>query len=207
MVVDYDLLGIFTKTPESWNYGKKGDIILIPGINENIIFLIDIANKINSLGYRIHYIKDWDSRDNITNIADKIGLLISNQKMHKVFIIAHSKGGLVAKYFIDNNKNSYNVKYAFTFATPYGGSILAKRNLFKSMAEMSPNSLLLKSIISKNNNSHKIINIYPKFDNHVIPNKNLYLDGAKENIMIDIVGHTRILNNKELVEIIKKHID
>jgi len=49
----------------------------------------------------------------------------------------------------------------------------------------------------------KIYNIYPTFDNLVIPNSSLKLDNAR-NIKIDIVGHTRILESKELLNELDK---
>jgi len=69
---------------------------------------------------------------------------------------------------------------------------------------MIPNSEIIQNVLSENKNNGKIINFYPSLDNHVVPNKDLILEGAK-NIEMKVVGHTRILEDEELLnEIIKE---
>lgn len=207
LIIQYSFLGKIKKHPYNWINGEMGDVVLIPGINENYYFLSTLGNELNNLGYKVHVLDNWNSRENIKLIAEKLSEKITKLNFNNAYIIAHSKGGLVAKYYLDNYNNSNKVKKIISISTPYGGSKLARLNIFNSLNEMSLRSEILSHIIKNEFNNQKIINIYPKFDNHVIPNKNLYLEGAKENIMIDIVGHTRILKSKELFEIIKKHID
>jgi hypothetical protein len=66
-----------------------------------------------------------------------------------------------------------------------------------------PSSKEIKNILNSNINYPNIYNIYPTIDNHVLPNKNLILNGAK-NIKVNVVGHTRILEAKKTLKTILK---
>lgn len=195
---------LYKNKPAHWSLGDKGNIILVPGLHETYHFLYKIADHLNALGYKIHLIENFDPNEKVELLAKKLEKEILNVNMDNIILLSHSKGGLTAKYFLDKSICSEKVKLSISIAIPYGGSIFGYLP-FHSMGELSPSSTLITQLSKDKNNLAKIYNFYPKFDNHIIPNKNLILDGAK-NIVIDINGHTRILESelllKEIVEIL-----
>lgn len=195
----------FTKPSENWNLGTKGNIILLPGFAETWVFLKTIADNLNSLGYRIFLVNSLGRNagpieTSITIVKD----FIENNQLQDIILLSHSKGGIIAKILLDDPKYSKIIKQSICVAVPYGGSILGYLNIF-SLNQLSPKSDIIKRINCSNGENLKVINIYPKLDNHVIPNKSLFLDGAK-NIRIDIIGHTRILETKATIEAISENI-
>lgn len=201
------MLPFLKKLPDEWNLGEQGDVILIPGLHETNFFLYKIAKNINTLGYKIHVIPNFNSTNGIEQISHKLNDVVSIIESNEIILISHSKGGLVAKYFIDTSSQAKKIKYSISIATPYKGTLFGKLK-FHGLHEVEPNSRFINCLSSTENNA-KIINFYPKFDNHVIPNNNLTLEGAN-NIKINVNGHTRILTSvilqDEIVTLLgKKH--
>ncbi|MFA6602723.1 MAG: hypothetical protein WCT01_02865 [Candidatus Shapirobacteria bacterium] len=191
-----------TVTPQNWLKGNKGDIVLIPGINEKWTFLGVTGNKLNELGWRIHYPVSH-TRETINNIAEEVENYIRANNLNNVFIIAHSKGGIVAKKLLTKSIEK-RIKKAILLAIPHNGSILAFLPM-KGIDELKPNCETLNQINAWNDWG-KIVNIYPRWDNHVIPNSSLQLEGAK-NIKVNVGGHTRILDDLRTYKLIEKEID
>lgn len=190
--------------PKSWGEGTKGNMVLLPGLNEKYVFLEKLADFFNNSGYKIHVVK-YDPNDKIENITEVVANYIKNMGLKRVILLGHSKGGLVAKYLMDYfpKVNRVIIK-SISIATPYGGSLLGYFRIWNSW-HLRPGSEILIKVRKKNENLSKIINIYSRVDNHVIPNRNLVLDGAK-NIMVDMVGHTRIVESEETRKIIKNEL-
>jgi hypothetical protein len=46
----------------------------------------------------------------------------------------------------------------------------------------------------------------PFYDNHVWAEKGSYLDGALDNIKVNVSGHHKIISNKEVVRIIRQSV-
>lgn len=190
----------FRNPPKEWKYGEKGDVICILGFGETWVFFEKIAGHLFGKGYRIHFLpRYFYGLHPISNYVEKLKEYIESNKLKDLIIIAHSKGGLIAKKYLDSEKNSEKIKLLITICTPFQGTIFGHLRIL-SLTEFR-RSHVIKNISSVSINNHKIINIYPKLDNHIIPNKNAILPDGK-NIMLDIVGHTRILESDETLKII-----
>lgn len=189
---------VLDKPPKGWSKGKRGLVVLLPGINENWMFLRTIGRNLNKKGYRIYYPEGVNTKDKINRIAGAIAADLKNEKEIKA-VIGHSKGGLVAKYLVDNYPE-IRINRVITIATPWGGTIWAWLPL-NGLKELKPGSKILEEIRKKENNIKKIHCLYSKWDNHVVPNRNLVLDGA-ENKKTEVVGHTNILEDEETIKTI-----
>lgn len=192
--------------PSDWQNGEKGNVILVPGFMDDHVFLMPIGNALNKIGFKIHTLNKFDTtRLSIIDLSKILVDYIEKGNLDHVILIAHSKGGIVSRYVIDNYpKVNEKIKKVFTISTPHKGTIFAKTNLLY-LDELSPKSKILHDLSNEKKNLNKIINIYPKFDNTIVPNCNLILDRAGENIEINVVGHTSILKDKRTIEIIVNH--
>lgn len=191
-----------SEPPLSWTKGDKGNFVIIQGLYEHFNFLKIIGDFINSQGYKVHILKDLNN--NTLRIKDSVKIVESYAKennLDEFNIICHSKGGIVAKYFLINSRFNDRIGKVISISSPYQGTLLSR--LFD--ADLIPNSEVINLIKSDKRHNSKFYNLYPKIDNHVIPNKNLLLDGAI-NIKIDVVGHTRILTSSKTLEAISKII-
>lgn len=192
----------FVKPPEEWGKGTKGDVIIVPGFNETWIFQKTLANFLNKNGYRIHTIPTIDHNTHtITHCVREIESYIRIKKLNKVILLAHSKGGLIVENVINTSPIHKNIEKAFTLSVPYKGTIWGYAG-FQNLNELSFHS---KKLAKKSSRNKKIINMYSIIDQHVIPNRNLLLDGAT-NIQVKTYWHTRILESIYPQEVIKRYI-
>lgn len=193
---------LIRKTPSKWNTGTKGNVILIQGVHEKWVFLKSIGDSLNKNGFKVHILKGLGT--NTKNIAYGVYLLenyLKENNLKDVFLVGHSKGGIVIKKFLSDSPENTRVKKALTIATPHSGSIFGI--IFKSTKEITPKSKLLKNLKFSKENLYKTVNIYSSFDNHVVPNKSLLLEGGN-NIKINCIGHTRILKHKGCLDMAVK---
>lgn len=195
---------VFTKPPEKWQRGIKGNIILLPGFAETWIFLDTISNALNQLGFRIYVIKPLGRNlEPIEIQLEKVKKFIEFESIQEFILLSHSKGGLVAKLLLDDPIYSERIKKSISIAVPYKGSLWGLLYIF-SLKQLVPKSNIIERVNASSDENSKIVNLYPKLDNHIIPNRNLLLGKAK-NMCINIIGHSRILESKETLDnVIKK---
>ncbi len=179
--------------PGGWLRGEAGDVLLLPGFNENWYFLKEIGDLLNSKGYRIHVLKGGRQAP-IESQARIVQEYVVSERLQSIVLIGHSKGGLVARKLIAM-QNSFGIQKVITISTPHHGTLFGYLRLF-NLAELIPGSKFFASWDSSLNK--QINNFYPKFDNHVLPASNLLLEGAN-NQLIEINGHTRILKSNSLL--------
>ncbi len=206
---EYKLLGKKLKEkklkqapPDEWKKGTKGDVVLVPGFNESWVFQKTLGNFLNNKGYRIHTVSSVEHNTHtIEYCVKEIKNYIANKNLMTVILLAHSKGGVIVRALLADPEIERRVKKAFTIAVPHKGTLWGYAK-FKNLHELSYKSKILKTLPA---GSKKTINIYSKIDQHVIPNKNLFLEGAI-NEPVHIVGHTRILESLETQKIIEKYL-
>ena len=179
--------------PAHWKNGTKGDVIIVPGFAETWIYEEMIASHLNKLGYRIHVIHELDFNFvPIQQATDIVSDYIKKYELTDVILLAHSKGGIIAKRAMDSLPED-RIQLIITISVPYHGTFWGYGH-FLRLYEMQPGSNLIKSTLEHTKNNNKIYNFYSKIDNNVIPNTSAVLDGA-HNMMIDVIGHTRILTS------------
>lgn len=192
-----------TKVPNNWSTGKNGDVILVQGFGGTWSYLVRIGNFVNKLGYKVHVLQKLGN--NIAKIekCSKIleEYLIENE-IKNATIICHSKGGIIAKYFLTTSKYRDRVSKVTSISSPFKGTYLGYLNLF-NVSEMAPSSKIIKNLEQQRLVNKKFINLYSKVDEIVIPNENLVLEGTR-NVKIDVVGHIRILDSEKTLNVIEK---
>ncbi len=206
IILKNQFLALFLKKPpQAWQHGTKGTVVLIPGFGETWIFLRPVADFVNSLGYKVLVVEDLGN--NLASLDESvkcIKVFTEEHKLSDIVFICHSKGGVISTMLLHDPKYSPKIKQIFNLATPYGGTVLAFLKLF-NLNELSPESKLIRGLKAPKAENAKIINLYAQLDNHVIPNRHLTIEGAK-NIKIDVVGHERIVGARKTLEVVKKYL-
>lgn len=186
---------------------KKPPVILIPGVYSKWQFLKAIADPISLKGYPVYALEHLGySTKAIHYYAKLIHEFIIEKNLHNLIIIAHSRGGLIAKHLLAYDNEDGRVVKVIAIATPFSGSHLVRFTPNKMMKELHPESEMIKKLHSKNGVNHKIISIFGEWDNHVWPTENCRLEGAK-NIQVSVHGHHKILFDKHVHGIILNEIE
>jgi len=190
--------------PTEWENGTKGNILLLPGFHQKWPFMELLGSALNHAGYRIYYCQNLRNHTcGVEPSAKIIEEFLKENNLKDVVIVAHSKGGLIAKHLLHFSREKWRIRQVITLATPYKGSLLACCS--PAAWEMRPGSPLIKKILNGEHGCEKIIAFYPKLDNMVVPNKNL-IDPKLKSIQVDSIGHTRLLDDKEVWDLIKKNL-
>jgi esterase/lipase len=202
LIAKFYLEMVLTKhPPTNWKQGKKGNVLIVPGVGGSYVPFKKICEQLNLEGYRIHTLKGFGyNKGTIKSGSKVLETYLNKNNLKNIYLVSHSKGGIITRHFLTHSGQSFRVKRAVTIATPHHGSILTI--FLKSIWEIFPSSKVIKDLATDKKGVNKILNIYPRFDNHVIPNQNLILDGAT-NIKVSTVGHNRILISEKTISLIK----
>lgn len=180
--------------------GHRAPVVLLPGIFETWRFLRPLAQHIHAAGHPVHVVTALeDNRISVPEAAELVNRHLAEHDLRDVVIVAHSKGGLVAKYLMGMPDSDPRIRSAVTVATPYAGSSLARFIPVPSVRALMPNTPgLLRLALSRAVNA-RIVSVWGWFDPHVPGGSRL--EGAR-NIELDVGGHFRILARPELLAIV-----
>ncbi len=192
-------LTLFLRIPNSYKEGDK-DLIVIPGFTESWVFLKSLSDNLNLLGFQIHTQIGYSSLGTIESNIEKIENYILRNNLKNVVVLSHSKGSIVGNALLGKDSLVDRISTLITISCPYKGTIFSNLRIFNLIQ-------LNKKNVSKfiePNPKAKVLNFYPKFDNHILPNSSL-IDGRKstENLKTNVVGHTRILEKTDEFNFLK----
>lgn len=188
---------------------EKPFVILIPGIFGTWASMKRLGDKISSLGYPVCAIKElgynlFDIPSSSQKLREVVLRVSSLREKNKgIVMIAHSKGGLIAKYYLMKYEEEKDVLGVVAIATPFSGTKMAEvlPSDIKPLKELSSSSPIIKEMDKREDVNKKIISIIPEFDNHVWAEKGSFLSGA-ENIKVPIRGHHKVLFSEEVEKVV-----
>lgn len=195
----------YNKAPRSYLDSKKTKttpIILLSGHSLRWGFIKHLGDFLSHNGYPVYVVPKLGS--NFKSVADSSKIVqktIKENDLRNIIIIGHSKGGTIGQYLLVHHNKNKRIKGVVAISTPFKGTLLCKLIPYKPYKELLPEAALIKNLQKNLKHNHKIISIAPSWDNHIWPQNGSHLEGA-ENIKLAVLGHHRILFNKELREVL-----
>lgn len=192
------------------NYTKEGKVpvIVLPGIFGRWAFLKPMADYISLLGHPVYIVPKLGN--NIIDIPTSAKLvqevIVENNLTHAV-VVAHSKGGLIAKYMLAHDNSDERTDGLVAIATPFSGSELSNQLHYYPAHEMATDSQIILYLQTHTQVNHKIISIIPQYDNYVWHEKGSLLEGAKDNIKVNNHGHNQLLRDKHVWALVVESIN
>lgn len=172
---------------------KSLAVVIIPGVYEPWRFMEPLTQKLYDAGFPVYVIDELGYNvNNIPTSALALKGYIEHIGAKDVVLIAHSKGGLIGKYFLSRYNNDQTVKRLIALNTPFSGSIYASFIWFWILRTFSPNNKLVRELVADVKSNRMITSIYSIYDPYIPSGSHLV--GA-ENICISTVGHFRIIND------------
>lgn len=186
----------------------KAPVILIPGITEKWSSIKHLGDHISLAGHPVYIIQKLHyNLFDIPESAQKILDSLRNYSIKNAVIVAHSKGGLIGKYLLIHHNHNQQIKGLVAIATPFSGSRMAHLIPHRSFKELRVDSQIIKELKSHISVNKKIISIIPEFDNHVWAEEGGHLDGALDNIVVPVLGHHKILFDKDVQDKVMASIE
>lgn len=179
-------------------------VYIVPKLGHNLYSIPTSAQKLKAIVRRVIPKPGHHSFDVSLN-ARHVRKFIEQQNIKGAVIVAHSKGGLIGKYFLEHHNYDHKVIGMIAIASPFSGSTMAKLIPHKAFKELKTDSRIIHDLLEHEEVNEKIISIFPEYDNYVRAEQGSFLKGA-QNIMIPIHGHHTILFDKEAAKIVLKSI-
>ena len=185
---------------------NKAAVILIPGILGKWSFMKKMGDNISLEGHPVYIVpKLGYNIASIPSSAEKIKELADGIS-GKIVIVAHSKGGLIGKYFLAHHNQNQKVLGMVAVASPFTGSALANLIPHDSFRELKNDSKIIENLEKHNEINNKIISIIPEYDNHVLAERGSFLPGAV-NIEVNVKGHHKVIFDKDVIKIVIEEVN
>ncbi len=186
--INYDSL--FMKKEQT----KHPPVLLVHGYMMNRACFIYMHIRLVLDGFRVFTVNLYPPALSITRlserVADKMDELAEKTREKQVYVIGHSMGGLVSRYYGNSPRGVGRVKKLITIASPHKGTRLAVLGIGKNAREMVPGSVFLNELNSKP--IPPVYAIWSTLDNMIIPPENAYMDGMS-NAPVPLKGHIAML--------------
>lgn len=203
------LTGLF-KRSKAYDYtspqNPKGmPVVIIPGIYEPWQFMLPLTRRLFNAGHPIYIVEGLGYNvGNIPKMAEIVRNYIAELPAKEVAIVAHSKGGLIAKYLLTHYNQDDRVKQVVTLNTPFSGSIYAAFAPIWGVRAFSPRNKLLRQLLMNVVVNNRITSVYSRYDANIPEGS--FLQGAT-NIKIDTIGHFRIIKNEHAQRAVLKVLE
>ncbi len=180
--------------------GPRSPVLLIPGVFESWRFMQPVAEHLYRQGHPVHVLHQlgWNTGA-IPDMAATVSEYLERVDLDDVTIVAHSKGGLIAKQALAHPGTLARVRHVISINTPFSGSRYASLLVLPSVRMFAPNGLVIRALTLETAVNRRISSLYSVFDPH-IPETS-HLDGA-ENIILPTIGHFRPLGAPHTLKLI-----
>jgi triacylglycerol lipase len=202
------LRGLFAHNIDQYQNPPKSHrtaVVMIPGVYEPWQFMQPLSKVIYDHGYPVYVIEGLGyNTGKVPDMAEIVRHYLNKLDCQHVVLVTHSKGGLIGKYLLAEHNQDNRIRHVIALNTPFPGSKYALYVPMRSLRLFSPKDALLVSLQANKAINNQITSIYSTYDLQVPLSS--HLEGAT-NIMIDTIGHWRILANKRVRKEVLSIID
>jgi alpha-beta hydrolase superfamily lysophospholipase len=159
-----------------------------------------VADHLYRRGHPVHVLdKLGYNTGSIADMAVLVADHLADADLHDVTVVAHSKGGLIAKQAFARPGVGERVRHVIAINSPFSGSRYASLFLLPSVRMFAPHGPVIRALALETAVNRRISSLYSAFDPH-IPETG-HLDGA-ENVVLRTVGHFRPLADPATLAIV-----
>lgn len=182
--------------------GRGEPVVVIPGIYENWRFMQPVVDRLRRDGYQVHVVTKLGY--NAGPIETMAGIVINYMKTNGLEgspIVAHSKGGLIAKYMV--MAHPAISRRVIAINTPFNGSLYAGLFLTKQVRVFSKRSRVIQMLSASRQSNEHIVSLYSQFDPHIPEGS--HLEGAT-NRRFDKIGHFSPIGDEKVLNMISREL-
>ena len=191
--------------PARWRDGTRAPVLLLPGIWESWGVLRALGDALHAAGHPVHVVPGLGTNSADLDVgAARVRERLLALDLRGAVVVAHSKGGLVAKSALVLPGVEARVRGVVAVATPFAGSRHATWFPARSVRRMSPRAL--RALLADERSHPRIVALRPRFDPHVpraadVPG----LTGALE-VELPLEGHFKPLGDPLLHEAVVRAV-
>jgi triacylglycerol lipase len=203
--------GIFC-SPAAAKNGEPTRVVMVHGIFQRGHSFVPMKKKFEQLGYEclVPKLKPCDARSGLETLAAQLQREIEQKwgKDADFHIVAHSMGGLVSRYYLQELGGHEHCQTLVTLATPHHGTRTAYFYPGKGAWQMRPNSEFLQSLqASSHRLKHlRLISYRTPLDLVILPSTSSHWDLA-ENHRVWAPAHPLVMHaprvQREIISVVR----
>ncbi|MER3389283.1 MAG: alpha/beta hydrolase [Microcella sp.] len=183
-------------------------VLLIPGVFESWHYLRTLGERLAARGHPVHRVAELGlNRHPIEHAAHLLTDYVRERDLRDVALVCHSKGGLIGKAMLIADAQSApdqrRLTRLVTVNTPFAGTPVARWGL-GPWREFRPESAIIRTLDARTDVNDRITSLVSAVDQYV-PRAIAHLDGA-ENVVLDRVGHFRVLGLPDVIDEIERRL-
>jgi triacylglycerol lipase len=149
-------------------------------------------------------------------VAERVEQLVREHRCERIDLVGHSKGGLIARYYVQKLGGARRVRHLVTLGTPHRGTRWGHwghvvRNVLPSLRQMAPGSSLLRDLADGSFPAIvRLTSIYSQRDS-ICPPSSCRLEASSaphlRNIELERGGHLDFLFSAGVPSIIHRVLE
>ncbi|HEX8094576.1 alpha/beta fold hydrolase [Jatrophihabitans sp.] len=178
-------------------------VVLVHGIGDNRSAFTILRRTLRRRGFgrivTVNYSPlTSDVRTAAAALAGHVERVCQQSGYEQVFLVGHSLGGIIARYYVQCLGGDARVGTLVTLGSPHAGSQLARMAPLLVGRQLRPNSPLMRELAGPARCSTRFVAIYSDRDEVVVPNSSARLehpDLSVTALQVHGVGHLSLLAN------------
>ncbi len=180
-------------------------VILLHGFGMNRTNWIWIAPKLIARGlgplYGTSYFSLQRTQLSAKHLRDFVEYVLAREDAERVDIVAHSLGGVVARYYIERLGGAKRVGRLVTIGSPHRGTVLGRLGIVPSARQLVAGSDFL-SDLGQMREGVIYASIWSRADAVVVPPESSSIAPCGEDCIFDDLGHLSLLLSPRVAETI-----
>jgi len=188
--------------------GGRAPLVLLPGVGNKWGYMQKFGSFFSLAGHPVYIIPELNNNlQSVPEAAATVKHFIESKNLSGVIFLAHSKGGLVGKYYMAHHNADGRALGLVAIATPFSGTSSANSYTHPAFQELREDSPIVMELEKIHNANNRIYSIYPQYDTHIWGQKGSFLKGAAGNIQIPTGGHNALLFDKRVLKAVSESIE
>lgn len=189
--------------------GDRHPVVLLHGFGMNRTNWLWLGSRLSARGigplYGASYFSPQSVRRSAQHLRDFVEKVVTLEDAEKVDIVAHSLGGVVARYYIERLGGARRVARLITIASPHRGTVLGRLGLVPSARELIGGSPLFTDLGTPRPEV-AYTSVWSRADNVVVPAESASIAPAGEDRVFDNLGHLSLLLSPRVLDVIAERL-
>lgn len=185
-------------------------VVLLPGIYEPWQVMAPLAWALHDAGHPVHVLRTLGRQGApVGALADAVRAELDERGLTDVWLVAHSKGGLVGKsLLVDDAADALatgaprRYRGLVAVATPWSGSVLAPLVPLHAVRELGPRAAGLLALAAQTEADADIVAVRPRWDQLVRGASWSVAPAGAREVVLDSDGHFGVMRDPELHRVV-----
>jgi triacylglycerol lipase len=183
-------------------------VLLVHGIVDNRTIFVPLRRSLRRRGF--HSIQTFsygphttDVRETAARLAVVVEQMCEESGSERVFIIGHSLGGLIARYYVQRLEGHRRVDTLITLGSPHEGTLTAELFPHRLVRQLRTRSDLIEELREPAPDCDtRFLAVYSEVDHLIVPARNgaiSHPDLHAENLGVPATGHLSLPINGRVI--------